>query len=206
MEPPYEDENPDQTFPGSQSGFLSPFDSRQAGSRKRHVSEPAIYYDPSGIQPYDPTDTLARHGPSQTTNMRPVSPIGDLHPHSAAMAASNPLGMNMVYSCPDPALDFVFVHGVGGTSTGTWSWGRDPANFWPPWLANDTDLYRSRIFSYGYGAGLTGPYTTLSILDFAKDLLFNMKTYSGQGHPHISIGSVRQNYNALHLRTCLLRL
>ncbi|KAK7962794.1 WD domain- G-beta repeat containing protein [Apiospora aurea] len=86
----------------------------------------------------------------------------------------------MVHAFEEPVVDFIFVHGLGGTSVSTWSWDRDPANFWIPWLSNESDLSRSRVFTYGYDAKLTGPYTTVNILDFAKDLLFRMKTYSGQ--------------------------
>ncbi|KAK8852144.1 Vegetative incompatibility protein HET-E-1 [Apiospora arundinis] len=93
--------------------------------------------------------------------------------------STNPLGLTMVHAFPEPLVDFIFVHGLGGTSVATWSWDRDPANFWLPWLSNDADLSRSRVFTYGYDASLTGPYTTVNILDFAKDLLFRMKTYSG---------------------------
>lgn len=74
----------------------------------------------------------------------------------------------------------MFVHGLGGTSRGTWSWDRDPANFWPPWLGDDSELSRTRIFTFGYNAAFAGSYTSLSILDFAKDLLFRMKTYTGE--------------------------
>lgn len=84
-----------------------------------------------------------------------------------------------MYAFPSPTLDIIFLHGLGGTSRGTWSWERDPLNFWPPWLADDSELSRARILTFGYNAAITGQYTSLNILDFAKDLLFRMKTYSG---------------------------
>jgi len=92
---------------------------------------------------------------------------------------TDPLGLTLVYAYPDPALELIFLHGLGGTSRGTWSWERDPVNFWPPWLIEDSELSRTRIFTFGYNAAFAGQYTSLNILDFAKDLLFRMKTHSG---------------------------
>ncbi|PMD13592.1 NACHT and WD domain protein [Hyaloscypha hepaticicola] len=91
------------------------------------------------------------------------------------------LGLDLVHTCSKPLVDLIFVHGLGGTSRGTWSWQRDRKNFWPAWLSQETDLCRSRIFTLGYNAEFSGQDTPLSILDFAKDLLFRMKTYSDGG-------------------------
>lgn len=99
-----------------------------------------------------------------------------------------------MYAFPDPILDLIFVHGLGGTSKGTWSWERDPVNFWPPWLGGDIELSKTRIFTFGYNASFSGQYTTFNILDFAKDLLFRIKTYSGEpqqdDEPSAAIGEV----------------
>lgn len=106
-------------------------------------------------------------------------------------SVSDPFGITLVYTFPEPTLDLIFVHGLGGTSRGTWSWERDPANFWPPWLGNDVELSKSRIFTFGYNSAFTGQYTSFSILDFAKDLLFRMKTYSSENREDdIPIGNV----------------
>ena len=96
-----------------------------------------------------------------------------------------------MHAFPEPLLDLVFVHGLGGTSTRTWSFERDPANFWPPWLGQDSDLSRTRIFTFGYNASVAGQFTSLNMLDFAKDLLFRMKTFSNDDQPQDSpIGKV----------------
>lgn len=87
-----------------------------------------------------------------------------------------------MYGFPNPILDIIFVHGLGGTSRGTWSWERDPSNFWPPWLADDSEFSRARIFTFGYNANFNGQYTSNNILDFARDLLLSMKIHSGDGH------------------------
>lgn len=88
------------------------------------------------------------------------------------------LGLTLVYSPQTPEADLIFVHGLGGSSTRTWSWERNPQNFWPPWLGNDPEMKHSRIFTFGYNATLTGKYTSSGILDFAKDMLFRMNTYA----------------------------
>ncbi|KAI4136572.1 MAG: hypothetical protein LQ341_005546, partial [Variospora aurantia] len=66
-----------------------------------------------------------------------------------------------------------------GSSRSTWSWERDPSNFWPPWLVKEAEFSKARIFTFGYNANFTGEYTSLNILDFARDLLVRMETYSG---------------------------
>ncbi|KAF8858537.1 hypothetical protein BDZ45DRAFT_714474 [Acephala macrosclerotiorum] len=88
------------------------------------------------------------------------------------------VGLSLVYTCGDPIVDLIFVHGLGGASIRTWSWKRDPQKFWPSWLGQEADVCNSRIFTFGYEADIFGDNTPLNILDFAKALLFQMKTYS----------------------------
>jgi hypothetical protein len=97
--------------------------------------------------------------------------------------SSNNLGLTLIHTCPEPLVDLIFVHGMGGTSRKTWSWQRDPQNFWPGWLGRDAELCKSRIFTFGYNADFSGQHTPLNILDFAKDLLFRMKTHSSAQIP-----------------------
>ena len=84
----------------------------------------------------------------------------------------------MVHCPQHPLFDLVFVHGLGGSSHGTWSYERDPRNFWPSWLADDSGLSSCRIFTFGYNAEFVSHFSSAGILDFAKDLLFRMKTFS----------------------------
>lgn len=97
--------------------------------------------------------------------------------------SSNNLGLTLIHTCPEPLVDLIFVHGMGGTPRKTWSWQRDPQNFWPAWLGRDAELCKSRIFTFGYNADFSGQHTPLNILDFAKDLLFRMKTHSSAQIP-----------------------
>ncbi|KAI3327016.1 hypothetical protein HD806DRAFT_380060 [Xylariaceae sp. AK1471] len=72
----------------------------------------------------------------------------------------------------------IFVHGLGGHPVKTWSFQRDPANFWPQkWLPLEPGLEHTRIFSFGYGGGyFTTRESTTTILDFSKKLLFEILT------------------------------
>jgi len=88
------------------------------------------------------------------------------------------LGFSLVHAHPEPLADLIFVHGLGGTSHRTWSWQHDARHFWPSWLPRDADLFPTRIFTFGYNADLAGKGTLSNILDFARELLLQMKTYS----------------------------
>lgn len=88
------------------------------------------------------------------------------------------LGLNVVY-CPNNGhkANIVFVHGLGGTSRKTWSKHADPELFWPlTFLPLEPDLCLARILTFGYNADFrkAGNLNT-SVLDFAKDLLFDLK-------------------------------
>ncbi|KAK6088625.1 NACHT and WD domain-containing protein [Seiridium cupressi] len=90
---------------------------------------------------------------------------------------SGPLGLNVVYT-PDNGhkADIVFVHGLGGTSRWTWSKNRKPELFWPlTFLPLEPDICLARILSFGYDAGFHKRGVSTSVLDFAKDLLFDLK-------------------------------
>ncbi|KAI9888851.1 MAG: hypothetical protein M1814_006201 [Vezdaea aestivalis] len=184
-EPLSNDETAAEALLERKPGLLSfPDDERQAQSWSKRASEPATRYRSLGIPAYNSEDTLSRHGPRESAHISTSRPTDGIYPPIAPSSNPNPVGLTLIYTSPEPTLDLIFIHGLGGSSRGTWSWKRDPSNFWPSWLGNDAELSRSRIFTYGYDAGLTGPYTTLSILDFAKDLLLRMQTYSGGDHLH----------------------
>ena len=147
-------------------------------ARKKRASEPAISYH--STQHLDSSFSGSRNPSLAGSDFARVGSQNARSSPIASPSVSDPLGLSLVYAFPNPILDIIFVHGLGGSSRGTWSWERNPLNFWPPWLADDAELTRARIFTFGYNANFTGHYTSLNILDFAKDLLFRMKTYSGE--------------------------
>ncbi|KAI8635320.1 hypothetical protein F5Y19DRAFT_7290 [Xylariaceae sp. FL1651] len=151
----------------------------QIQSPKQRALEPLIRHHSKGTSTLDPKDTKTSevHIERHHTLFSRTSGAG--HGSTDASVTSSPLGLTLVHTLPNPVVDLIFVHGLGGSSRGTWSWKHDTSNFWPLWLRNDSELSRARVFTYGYDAGFTGPYTTSSILDFAKDLLLRINTWSG---------------------------
>ena len=79
-------------------------------------------------------------------------------------------------------MDIVFVHGLGGTSRFTWSKNKNPL---------EPDLCLARIMTFGYNAAFhkTGRSTML-VLDFAKDLLFDLKYAKDQDKEELEVGKV----------------
>lgn len=114
---------------------------------------------------------------SQTSPSGPALrtvPVVGLHQSSPDV---DPLGLYLVTDPPNPTADIIFVHGLGGTAFRTWSWQRNPDNFWPQWLAHDEHTKSCRIFTFGYNSNFKGEARGLDVLDFAKDLLFQMLNY-----------------------------
>lgn len=110
-------------------------------------------------------------------------------------AARDPLGLHVVYypqNTPHRA-DIIFIHGLGGTSRSTWSKNRDPELFWPlMFLPKEPDICLARILSFGYNADiLKGTKTSVTVLDFAKDLLFDLKYGKDDDKEELEIGKVR---------------
>ena len=88
------------------------------------------------------------------------------------------LGLHVVCDNPDPCGDMIFVHGLGGTAKKTWCWNRDISYVWPSWLAEEDGLSSYKISTFGYNSNFKGTGTNLNIIAFAKDLLFQMLTFS----------------------------
>ena len=70
-------------------------------------------------------------------------------------------------------LNVVFVHGFGGSATGTWTHSQTSL-FWPSLLHEDGRFANARISTFGYDANLRNIFAEKDVLDvseFAKQLL-----------------------------------
>lgn len=109
------------------------------------------------------------------------------------LAESGPLGLNVVYT-PDNGrkVDIIFIHGLGGTSKWTWSKHRNSELFWPlTFLPLEQDLCLARILTFGYNASFQkAGNVSLSLLDFAKDLLFDLKYGKDPDMDELDMGKV----------------
>ncbi|KAK2853297.1 hypothetical protein FQN49_005207 [Arthroderma sp. PD_2] len=93
-----------------------------------------------------------------------------------------PLGLNLLRDVPEPLVDFIFVHGLGGGSRKTWSFSPDPKHYWPKeWLGDDPEFRQVRIHSFGYRADWAEMgESVLNIHDFGNSLLREV-----EGNPDI---------------------
>ncbi|KAK4154986.1 hypothetical protein C8A00DRAFT_13901 [Chaetomidium leptoderma] len=85
-----------------------------------------------------------------------------------------PLGLTTL-SAPipeqPPVADIVFVHGLNGGSSSTWSKGNNPDCFWPRrWLPEEDGFRDVRIHTFGYPAAVDRG-SVLNIRDIAQSLL-----------------------------------
>ncbi|KAL8657838.1 MAG: hypothetical protein Q9226_001523 [Calogaya cf. arnoldii] len=139
----------------------------------------------------EPSNVLLDKLPERTgygNHQRKTSNAGSSYPGEEATDLSitntldtttfDQLGLHLVHYSQDAVCDIIFVHGLGGSAMRTWSWKRDTAQFWPAWLSDDEQLYKMRVFTFGYNSNFRGSATNLNITDFAKDLLFHLLTFS----------------------------
>ena len=94
----------------------------------------------------------------------------------------------------------MFVHGLGGTSWLSWSKNKDLQLFWPlTFLPLEPDICCARILTFGYNASiLKASKTSASVLDFAKDLLFDLKFAKDEKMEELDIGSVTSSPRSCH--------
>jgi hypothetical protein len=110
-------------------------------------------------------------------------------------SSRDPLGLHLIYRPENglPKADIIFIHGLGGTSRSTWSKNRDPDLFWPlMFLPVEQDICDTRIFTYGYNAEVmkANSRTTTSILDFAKNLLYDLRFFIDDAAADLNVGKV----------------
>jgi hypothetical protein len=136
--------------------------------------------------------TLLRRSKSGRANTTPGSTTALLSDND--ICARDPLGLTVVYE-PEasPTLDIIFVYGLGGSSRASWAKGRDLEFFWPgKWLPDEPGLSSARILTFGYNADFaaTGTAPIMSIVDFAKDLLYAMRFGESEGTRTLELGKV----------------
>ncbi|KAI0457259.1 hypothetical protein F5B21DRAFT_464875 [Xylaria acuta] len=144
---------------------------------------------PKDVQILDETHPFTRDpSPGSTSKLSSLSTIGRRFVGSKASikqehedegANLDPLGLKVVHRpSTRPRVDIIFVHGLGGASRRTWSKHGDPSLFWPGmFLPLEPDIKEARILTFGYNSNFRpgSGKSTMSILDFAKELLYDMK-------------------------------
>lgn len=87
--------------------------------------------------------------------------------------------LTVVYRPPrERNVDIVFVHGLGGSSRMTWAKHRDLDRCWPlSFLPSEPGMGDVRILTFGYNSKFKpgAEKNQASVLDFAKDLLYDLK-------------------------------
>jgi hypothetical protein len=88
-------------------------------------------------------------------------------------------------------ITIVFVHGLGGSSTGTWTHS-DTKSFWPTWLVEKKGFENVRVTTFGYDgswSNIGAPRNVLSIASFANQLLDALDLhYIEYGNVHLLSG------------------
>jgi hypothetical protein len=101
---------------------------------------------------------------------------------------SSKLGLKTIRDPPsphelsNPPMNIVFIHGLGGSSKGTWT-DAPSGYFWPSWLPEIKGLENLRIMTFGYDSGwnkLWKPNNVLDISDFAKQLVNDLWLHYGE--------------------------
>ncbi|KAI1087197.1 hypothetical protein F5B19DRAFT_497604 [Rostrohypoxylon terebratum] len=110
-------------------------------------------------------------------------------PRGVEASSKDPLGLKVVYRpAGQRRADIIFVHGLGGSSRMTWSYQRNLEYFWPlKFLPSEPDINEARILTFGYNANFRpgSGKNKMSILDFAKDLLFDLKHAQDETVPEL---------------------
>lgn len=83
------------------------------------------------------------------------------------------LGLTLLHEPPDPRIDFILIHGLGGGSRKTWSISQEEAMFWPKeWLPAEPGFEHVRIHSFGYNSDwMTRKESLLTVHDFGQALI-----------------------------------
>lgn len=144
--------------------------------------------------PYEEQDDIRSNATPASSSIQEPSIFGN-----GGDSGPNPLGLSVVYTPKNGhKADIVFVHGLGGSSRWTWSKHKRPELFWPlTFLPLEPDLCLARIMSFGYNATIRkSTNASTAVLDFAKELLFDLKYSTDHQKEDLNIGAVctKQTY------------
>ena len=119
--------------------------------------------------------------PPSGTNSSPVCP---------PLPGKGPLGLRLLAASPDPLVELIFVHGLGGGSVKTWQKGGDPSLFWPKaWLPTEAELRHVSVHSFGYDADWKSSRPSiLNVQDFGTALYEDIRS-STWLREHATVGS-----------------
>jgi hypothetical protein len=89
-----------------------------------------------------------------------------------------PFGLHLLSVSPEPLIELVFVHGLGGGSVKTWQKGGDPRLFWPRhWLPMEPEFRHANIYTFGYESDWkSSEPSVLGIHDFGQALFEEMRS------------------------------
>lgn len=113
------------------------------------------------------------------------------HGRSTQASALPSTGLHVLHTPKQYEVDVVFVHGLGGHSHKTWTKDKDSSLFWPQkWLPLEPGMGAVRILTFGYNAGWRGqPKSMLTMGDFAKDLLYEIRFAKNDSGNELDIGT-----------------
>ena len=157
--------NPSPYTGHGSSGTLSP---PYPSNTHIHPRDPS----PAASSRYSPTNSIDR----QFTRVSDVYSQGR---RGSEAPSQDPLGLKVIHRpVGERRVDVIFVHGLGGSSRMTWSKNRNLEFFWPlKFLPLEPEISEARILTFGYNANFRSGsgQNKISILDFAKDLLYDLK-------------------------------
>ncbi|KAL9020140.1 MAG: hypothetical protein Q9185_002597 [Variospora sp. 1 TL-2023] len=175
--------------------FGKHFGSRNSKKQPAGTDEGALL-DPTLSTPHQPgpDSSTGAEDLSKYLSHRDSSPSSLLPSRSKSPATRDPLGLHVVHTPKEKRrLDIVFVHGLGGTSRLSWSKNKDLNKFWPSkFLPLETEICLGRILTFGYNANIVRDASnrSSSVLDFAKELLFELKYAKDENTEELDIGTV----------------
>lgn len=144
------------------------------------------------ILPRDPSPADSSHSSYTSPSDPNLTGTSDSYfqaNRGAEASNQDPLGLKIIHRPPgDRGVDIVFVHGLGGGSRATWSKNHNPEFFWPlKFLPFEPGINEARILTFGYNANFRrgSGKIKMSVLDFAKDLLYDLKFAKDESVPEL---------------------